>query len=221
MANIARLSSSLTTKVIGVKTYPFVEVNSVQEAWAKCFAVHILKFEIMQITWKNETKNIRLLVFSFSSINLALLCFVFSCFVLRFQILICEPRGIWRKLLLLSWLYMWRNILYFKSSVGCKLKTKINEKYFECYLHIHNFKFVINNLSIFLRSFPDRGNFLIAPTLAIDSGTPDQYYHHVVQGLLSHVGSQGNVRVCRYSKLLLQLYRAKNIISKNKESFLE
>ena len=26
------------------------KVNSVQEAWAKCFAVHILKFEILQIT---------------------------------------------------------------------------------------------------------------------------------------------------------------------------
>ena len=26
------------------------KVNSVQEAWAKCFTVHILKFEILQIT---------------------------------------------------------------------------------------------------------------------------------------------------------------------------
>ena len=35
--------------------------NSVQEACAKCFAVHILKFEILQTTWKNKTKNIKVL----------------------------------------------------------------------------------------------------------------------------------------------------------------
>ena len=53
------------------------KVNLVlQEACAKCFAVHILKFKILQITWKNETKNIRLLVFIFSSINLVFLLFV-------------------------------------------------------------------------------------------------------------------------------------------------
>ena len=33
------------------------KVNSVQEAWAKYFAVHISKFEILQTTWKNKTKN--------------------------------------------------------------------------------------------------------------------------------------------------------------------
>ena len=30
----------------------FHKVNSVQEACAKCFAVHILRFEILQIKWK-------------------------------------------------------------------------------------------------------------------------------------------------------------------------
>ena len=35
------------------------KVNSVQEACAKCFAVHILKFEILQTTWKNKTKNLK------------------------------------------------------------------------------------------------------------------------------------------------------------------
>ena len=54
-----------------------LKVNSVTEACTKCFAVHILHFEILQITWKNETKNIRPLVFSFSSINLAFWCFFF------------------------------------------------------------------------------------------------------------------------------------------------
>ena len=34
------------------------KVNSVQEACAKCFAAHNLKFEILQTTWKNKTKNI-------------------------------------------------------------------------------------------------------------------------------------------------------------------
>ena len=55
----------------------------------------------------NETKNIRLLVFSFSSINLAFWCFLFCFFMwfARFQILICEPQSIWSKLLVLSWLY--------------------------------------------------------------------------------------------------------------------
>ena len=35
----------------------FVKVNSVQEACTKCFAVHNWKFEILQITWKNETDS--------------------------------------------------------------------------------------------------------------------------------------------------------------------
>ena len=33
------------------------KVNSVQEACTKCFAVHILKFEIFQITWKKGNKG--------------------------------------------------------------------------------------------------------------------------------------------------------------------
>ena len=53
----------------------FWKVNSVQEACDKCFAVYILRFEILQITWKNETKNIRLLVFSFSPIDLSFFIF--------------------------------------------------------------------------------------------------------------------------------------------------
>ena len=39
----------------------FVKVNSVPEACAKCFVVHILKFEILQTTWKNKTKSIKML----------------------------------------------------------------------------------------------------------------------------------------------------------------
>ena len=33
------------------------KVNSVQEACAKCFAVHISKFEILQTTWKKRNKK--------------------------------------------------------------------------------------------------------------------------------------------------------------------
>ena len=33
------------------------KVNSVQEAWAKCFAVHLLKFEILQTTCKTKQKK--------------------------------------------------------------------------------------------------------------------------------------------------------------------
>ena len=57
---------------------------------------------------KNEANDIRLLFFSFSSINLGFWCclFCFSMWFARFQILICQPQSIWRKLLALSWLYL-------------------------------------------------------------------------------------------------------------------
>ena len=41
------------------------KVNSVQEACTKCFAVHLLKFEIMQITWKKLNKEHQSLSFQF------------------------------------------------------------------------------------------------------------------------------------------------------------
>ena len=41
------------------------KVNSVQEACAKCFLVHILKFEILQITWKKWNKKNQTLSFHF------------------------------------------------------------------------------------------------------------------------------------------------------------
>ena len=52
------------TKYLEKLAILFYKINSVQEACDKCFAVHILEFEILQT--KNETKNIRLLFFSFS-----------------------------------------------------------------------------------------------------------------------------------------------------------
>ena len=63
------------------------KVNSVQEACPKCSAVYTSKFEILQITWKKEIKNIRLLVFSFSPKKI-----IFIVFVLFFQFLICESQ---------------------------------------------------------------------------------------------------------------------------------
>ena len=55
------------------------KVNSVQEACAKCFVVHILKFEILQITWKKWNKEHQTLSFQFfinkSSILMLLVLF--------------------------------------------------------------------------------------------------------------------------------------------------
>ena len=45
--------------------YDTHKINSVQEACAKCFVVHILKFEILQITWKKWNKECQTLSFQF------------------------------------------------------------------------------------------------------------------------------------------------------------
>ena len=84
-----------------------LKVNSVQEACAKCFSVHILKFKILQITWKRWNKKHQTLSFQFFTNRFGILMF-FVCFFMwfaRFQILISEPKSIWRKLLVLRWLY--------------------------------------------------------------------------------------------------------------------
>ena len=54
----------------------FVKVNSVQEACAKCFAVHILKFEILQITWKKWSKEYQTLSFQFFINKYSILMFL-------------------------------------------------------------------------------------------------------------------------------------------------
>ena len=43
----------------------FSKVNSVQEPCAKCFEVHILKFEVLQITWIKWNKEHQTLSFQF------------------------------------------------------------------------------------------------------------------------------------------------------------
>ena len=57
------------------------KVNSVQEACAKCFAVHILRFEIFQIIWKELNKEHEKLSFQFFIIKCCILMdfFVYSC----------------------------------------------------------------------------------------------------------------------------------------------
>ena len=63
-------SIHLKVNLIGIK------VNSVQEACAKFFAAHILKFDILPITNENETKNIRPLVLVFTNTFSILMFFV-------------------------------------------------------------------------------------------------------------------------------------------------
>ena len=55
------------------------KINSVQEACAKCFVVHILKFEILQPTWKNKTKTSKkldLLMKNWENEKSDVLCFI-------------------------------------------------------------------------------------------------------------------------------------------------
>ena len=81
------------------------KVNSVQKGCAKCFAVHILKFEILQITLKKLNKEHLTLSFQFFINKSSILIFFCLCFFLsfaRYQILICEPQSIWHNLLILS-----------------------------------------------------------------------------------------------------------------------
>ena len=89
------------------------KVNSIQEASAKCFAVHIIKFEILQTTWKNKAKNIKMLNLLVKNWKLRVWCSLFLWFDM-FQILLCKPKSIWRKLLVLSWLWL----LFFSSRVN-------------------------------------------------------------------------------------------------------
>ena len=66
---------------------------------------------------KNETKNIRLLIFNFSPFW----CFLFFMGFVRFQILISEPQSIWRKHLVLIWLYQKSHHLSFWQTKRTRL----------------------------------------------------------------------------------------------------
>ena len=58
---------------------------------------------------KKKTKNIKMLDLLMKNLKLRIWCSLFHFFVMwfsRFQILVCEPQSIWRKVLVLSWLYL-------------------------------------------------------------------------------------------------------------------
>ena len=95
-ANAKKERSDLV-KCIQNPTKCVSKVNSVQEPCAKCFAVHILKFEIYSYHMKKKQKNWKLQVW----------CSLFHFFhvICKISNLICEPKSIWHKLLVLSWLY--------------------------------------------------------------------------------------------------------------------
>ena len=103
-----------------------IKVNSVQEACAKCFVIHLLKFEILKNTWKNKTKNIYWWKTEKSGSDV--LCFIFVMWFAIFQILICEPQSIMRKLLILSWLYNKSYILLKLCSIlwNCLKQNKMH-----------------------------------------------------------------------------------------------
>ena len=82
---------------------PNIKVNSVQEACAKCFAVHILRFEILQIAWNKWNKQHQTLIFQFFTNRFNILRCVFFCFQIFLK---SEAKSIWHKLLVLSWLYL-------------------------------------------------------------------------------------------------------------------
>ena len=67
----------------------FPKVNSVQEACTKCFAVGLLKFEILQTTWRNKAKNIKMLNLLVKNWKVRVWCslfhFFFSCDLIDFK----------------------------------------------------------------------------------------------------------------------------------------
>ena len=54
----------------------FLKVNLVQEACIKCFAVQLIKFEILQTTWNNKTKNIKVIDLLVTNWKLRVWCFL-------------------------------------------------------------------------------------------------------------------------------------------------
>ena len=105
------ICKKIYTYIILVILGPFsrgycLKVNSVKEACAKCFSVHKLKFEILQITWKKWNKEHKTLSFQFFTNRFSILMsfVLFFMWFVRLHILISEPQSIWRKLLVLSWL---------------------------------------------------------------------------------------------------------------------
>ena len=82
---IVRFDRWITQFCISFVFLVYVKVNSVQEACDKCFAVHILKFEILQITWKKWNKEHQTLSFQFFTNRFSISMF----FVLFFHV-VCK-----------------------------------------------------------------------------------------------------------------------------------
>ena len=60
------------------------------EAFAKCFAVHLLTFEILKTTWKSRTKNIKTLNIVVKNWKLRVWCSLFNFFHV-----ICKNFDMW------------------------------------------------------------------------------------------------------------------------------
>jgi len=95
-------------KVLKIQKKNFFRGNTVKSTHykklaAKCFAVDILKFEILKKQNKKH-QNARFIDEKLKNKSLMFFVSIFMWFA-RFQILICEPQSIWHKLLVLSWLY--------------------------------------------------------------------------------------------------------------------
>ena len=60
--------------------YVVCKVNSVHEACVKCFEVHILKLEILQITWKKWNEKHQFLSFQFLTNRFSILVFLLQYF---------------------------------------------------------------------------------------------------------------------------------------------
>ena len=84
-----------------------VESTQYKKVAAKCFAIHVSKFEILRTTWRNKTKSIKILDLLMKNWKLKFWCSFLRFFMwfAKFEISICEKQSIWRKLLVLSWLY--------------------------------------------------------------------------------------------------------------------
>ena len=74
-----------TEELTNCKSYFIGKANSVQEACGKCFAVHLLKFEILQTTWEKWNKEHQTLSFQYFTNKSSLLVF----FVLFFHV-VCK-----------------------------------------------------------------------------------------------------------------------------------
>ena len=85
----------------------FLKWTQYKKLGQNALRVHILKFEILQITWKKWNKEHQTISYHFFTNTFSILMFFVSFFQVVCKISnfdISEPKSIWRKLLVLSWL---------------------------------------------------------------------------------------------------------------------